>query len=273
MKIYKIETGFFSCDGGANFGIVPKALWQDFYPADEQNFCTMAMRSLLVQTKNKLVLIDAGVGTKHLELMEDYGFRNVIQFEAELQKLGFSCKDVTDVILTHLHFDHCGGCTWIDRNLTLQLTFPNATHWMSEGQWKNMLEPNIREENSYFTADMLPVFNQEKGSLIKEDTKICKEIELKLFSGHTTQQIVPYIKEKERTLVFVSDVIPTAANIPLDWLSAYDVDQITAMEEKKRLLEEAVAENQILVFEHDAYVEAATVGKRLDFEIGEVLRV
>ena len=267
MKLHKIETGFFSADGGAIFGAVPKVLWQKFYPVDESNFCTMAMRSLLVELKDRLVLIDTGVGNKHLDVMSDYGFRDIIQFEMELQKIGFSCKDVTDVILTHLHFDHCGGCTWIDRNFELQLTFPNATHWVSEAQWKNMLNPNLREENAYFMADIMPVFKQEKLKLLTENEWIGNEIELRLFSGHTAGQIVPYLFDKERTFVFVGDVIPTAANIPLDWLSAYDVNQIEAIEGKQKLLEEAVAEKQVLIFQHDAYTECATVRKGRDFEV------
>ncbi len=273
MKLYKIETGFFLSDGGAVFGTVPKILWKNFYSADESNFCSMAMRSLLVQSEDKLILIDAGVGNKHLDIMSNYGFRDIIQFEKELQKIGFSCKDITDVILTHLHFDHCGGCTWIDRNLQLQLTFPNATHWVSEAQWKNMLNPNLREENSYFMADMMPVFKQEKLRLITETERVCKDIELRLFSGHTEGQIVPYIFDQDCTYVFVGDVIPTSANIRLDWLSAYDVDQIKAIEGKQQLLEEAIREKQILIFEHDVCVECATIRKKWDFEIGEILNI
>ena len=273
MKLYKIETGFFLSDGGAVFGTVPKVLWKNFYPADESNFCTMAMRSLLIHLKNKLVLVDTGVGNKHLDVMSDYGFRDIVRFETELQKIGFSCKDVTDVILTHLHFDHCGGCTWIDRNLELQLTFPNAIHWASEAQWKNMLNPNLREENAYFMADMMPVFKQEKLKLITKDEQICKEIELRLFSGHTEGQIVPFIFDRDRTFVFAGDVIPTAANVPLDWLSAYDVNQIEAIEGKQKLLGKAVAEKQILIFEHDVYTECATIRKRQDFEIDEIINI
>ncbi len=267
MKLHKIETGFFSADGGAMFGTVPKVLWEKFYPADKSNFCTMAMRSLLVQLKDRLVLIDTGVGNKHLDIMSNYGFRDIIQFETELKKTGFSCMDITDVILTHLHFDHCGGCTWIDRNFNLQPTFPNAIHWVSEAQWKNMLNPNLREENAYFMADIMPVFKQEKLKLITGNERIGDEIELRLFSGHTEGQIVPYLFDRERTFVFAGDVIPTAANVPLDWLSAYDVNQIAAIEGKQKLLEEAVAEKQILIFEHDAYTEQATVRKGRDFEV------
>jgi len=273
MKIYKIETGFFLSDGGANFGTVPKTVWQHRYPADLANFCTMAMRSLLVVLEDKLVLIDTGVGEKHLEVASDYGFRDIIQFETELQKKGFSCKDVTDVILTHLHFDHCGGCTWIDHNMELQPTFPNATHWVSEAQWKNMLNPNLREANAYFTADMMPVLKREKIRLIAKNERVCKEIELRLFNGHTEGQIVPYLFDESQTFVFAGDVIPTEVNVPLDYLSAYDVDQINAIEGKKRLLEEAVSQKQIIVFEHDAYTEAATVKKEADFGIEQIYKL
>lgn len=273
MKLYKIETGFFSSDGGACFGTVPKAAWQLAYPSVENNLCKMAMRSLLVETDDRLILIDTGVGIKHLDVMGDYGFYDIIRFETELNKLGHSCQDITDVVLTHLHFDHCGGCTWIDQNFQIQLTFPNATHWVSDSQWQNMLQPNIAEEDSIFMADVMEIFKQEKLKTIKEDTNICPEIRLKLFSGHTKDQIVPYIKAKERTFVFVGDVIPTSANVPLKWLSAYDIDQTAALEAKTNILEDATANHHALIFEHDAYTECATVKKGKDWEIDEKIEI
>jgi glyoxylase-like metal-dependent hydrolase (beta-lactamase superfamily II) len=273
MKIFPIITGAFLSDGGANFGVVPKMLWKEFYPADEFNFCNMVMRSLLISTKNKLVLLDTGVGNKHLDVMESYGFRNIINFEKELNAIGYSCNDVTDVVLSHLHFDHCGGCTWIDRNFELQMTFPNATHWASEAQWKNALNPNIAEENSYFLADIMPVFKKEKLRLVTEDTDISKDIKVKLFSGHTEEQLATYIRDKGKTVVFAGDVIPIAANVPLDWLSSYDIDKIKAMEGKQKMLEGAVTEEHILVFVHDAYTECATIEKKQDYVIKEKFRI
>jgi len=273
MKLFKIETGFFSSDGGAYFGSVPKLAWQEAYPADKNNLCKMAMRSILIKTEDKLILIDTGIGIKHLDVMEDYGFYGIIRFEEELNKLGFSCNDVTDVVLTHLHFEHCGGCTWIDSNFQLQLTFPNATHWISDEQWKNMLQPNLAEENSIFMADVMEIFKQNKLKTIKEETTLCEGVTLKLFSGHSIDQIVPYIKTKERTYVFVGDVIPTAANVPLYWLSAYDIDQIAALSGKKAILDEAAKQNQAIIFEHDSYTECATIKKGEDFEIEEKVEI
>jgi glyoxylase-like metal-dependent hydrolase (beta-lactamase superfamily II) len=273
MKIFPIITGSFVNDGGANFGIVPKVLWKDLYPADENNLCNMVMRSLLVSTKRRLVLIDPGVGNKHLDVMENYGFRNVINFETELQKIGFSCNDITDVVLTHLHFDHCGACTYIDRNFELQMTFPNATHWVSEAQWKNALNPNIAESNSYFLADIMPVFKKEKLRFLTEDIAISKEIELKLFDGHTEGQLVAYIRHNDKVILFAGDVIPTAVNIPLDWLSAYDIDNIKAMQGKQKIMEEAVLNKQFIVFVHDAYTECATVSKKQDYQVEKTVAI
>lgn len=260
MKLHKIEAGSFHVDGGAIFGVVPKRVWQKRYPCNDENFCQLNMRCLLIVTGEKRILIDSGTGNKQLEYLKYYGFKGVINFKTELNKLGYSCSDITDVILTHLHFDHCGGCTTynVDRS-KVELTFPNATHWVGKTQWENFLEPNVREGDSYFRENMLAVQEADKLKLVTENQWICPEVEIRLFNGHTVGQLVSYIHSDEKTYVYVGDVIPVAATIPVSWISAYDTYPVTAMNEKKELLDEAVAKQQILFFEHDAYTECCTV--------------
>lgn len=260
MKLYKIETGTFQVDGGAAFGVVPKRVWQKRYPCNDDNFVRLAMRCLLIETGDKLILIDSGTGDKQLEYLKYYDFVGVISFETELNKLGFSCSDITDVIYTHLHFDHCGGSTRYNSDkINIELTFPNATHWVGEAQWKNFLNPNIREGDSYFPENIQPIHDAGKLKLVTENQWLCPDVELRLFNGHTVGQLVSYIHSDEKTYVYVGDVIPIAACLPVAWISAYDTYPITAMEEKKALLDEAAEKKQILFFEHDAYTECCTV--------------
>ena len=260
MKLYKIETGTFHVDGGAAFGVVPKRVWQKRYPCNNDNFVRLAMRCLLIETGDKLILIDSGTGDKQLEYLKYYDFVGVISFETELNKLGFSCSDITDVVYTHLHFDHCGGSTRYNSDKTnIELTFPNATHWVGEAQWKNFLNPNIREGDSYFPENIQPIHDAGKLKLVTENQWLCPDVELRLFNGHTVGQLVSYIHSDEKTYVYVGDVIPIAACLPVAWISAYDTYPITAMEEKKALLDEAAEKKQILFFEHDAYTECCTV--------------
>jgi len=260
MKIHKIEAGSFHVDGGAVFGVVPKRVWQKRYACDEDNFCQLNMRCLLIDTGDKRILIDTGTGDKQLEYLKYYDFKGVINFETELSQLGYHCSDITDVVLTHLHFDHCGGCTqFSDDHSTVELTFPNADHWVGEAQWKNFLAPNIREGDSYFKENMLPVQEAGKLKLVSENQWLCPDVEIRIFNGHTKGQLVSYIHSGVNTYVYVGDVIPIAPTVPVSWISAYDTYPITAMNEKKILLDEAAEKKQILFFEHDAYTECCTV--------------
>lgn len=260
MKLFKIEAGTFKVDGGAAFGVVPKKVWQKRYPCDEENYCTVHMRCLLIDTGDKRILIDAGTGDKQLKYLKYYGFEGVIDFEAELRTLGYNRNDITDVIFTHLHFDHCGGATRYQADLsTVELVFPNATHWVGEAQWNNFLTPNVREGDSYFIENMMPIFDAGKLQLIHETTSLCPGIEMRLFNGHTLGQIVTFIHTGNHTFVYTGDVIPLAANIPLSWVSSYDIFPVSAMAEKKVLLDEVAEKGYILFFEHDAYTECCTV--------------
>ena len=260
MKLIKIEAGTFHVDGGAAFGVVPKKVWQKRYPCDKDNFCTLHMRCLLVDTGERRILIDAGTGDKQLKYLAYYGFKGVIDFESELGNSGYQCSDITDVIFTHLHFDHCGGATRFGADgKSVELVFPNATHWVSQTQWDNFMHPNVRESDSYFAENMMPISTAGKLKLVTENQMVCPELEIRIFNGHTVGQLVSYIHLGTKTLVYVGDVIPLAANVPLSWISSYDVFPLTAMEEKKVLLDEAADKEQILFFEHDAYTECCTV--------------
>lgn len=260
MKLYKIEAGTFHIDGGAAFGVVPKKVWQKRYPCNDENFCIITMRCLLIDTGEKRILIDAGTGDKQLEYLKYYGFEGVISFETELEKNGYKCTDITDVIFTHLHFDHCGGATKYNEDKSkVELVFPNAMHWVGETQWNNFLNPNIREGDSYFAENMMPILEAGRLKLVNENQFVCPDVELRIYNGHTVGQLVSYINLGNQTLVYLGDVIPLAANVPLAWISAYDIHPISAMAEKKILLDEAVEKNQILFFEHDNYTECCTV--------------
>lgn len=260
MKLYKIEAGSFHVDGGAAFGVVPKKVWQKRYPADADNFCKVHMRCMLVEVADRLILIDTGTGDKQLEYLKYYGFEGVINFDDELHKLGFSCNQVTDVVFTHLHFDHCGGATRYNADKSqVELVFPNATHWVGAAQWENFLNPNVREGDSYFKENMLPIFDAGKLKLVSQNEFVVADVELRLFNGHTKGQLAVYINAGTKTFVYCGDVIPLSANVPVAWLSSYDVFPLDAMIDKQKMLTEASAENQILFFEHDAYTECCTV--------------
>jgi glyoxylase-like metal-dependent hydrolase (beta-lactamase superfamily II) len=221
MQLYKIEAGTFHVDGGAAFGVVPKKVWQKRYPCNDENQCNLNMRCLLIATKEKLILIDTGTGNKQLDYLKYYGFEGVVNFETELSKHGYSCANITDVIFTHLHFDHCGGATQYNSDRTsVELVFPNATHWVGEPQWNNFMNPNVREGDSYFPENTLPILQAGKLKLVSENTRICPEVEIRLFDGHTPGQLASYITFNNKTIIYVGDIIPLAANVPLAWISA-----------------------------------------------------
>lgn len=263
MEIELINTGFFYADGGAMFGAIPKTSWSKRYPSNETNGCVLAMRSILVRTpKGRIILIDTGAGDKQLKLLSFYKFYGLTDLGEELQKRGISRNDVTDVVLTHLHFDHCGYVTLENKETgSHDLAFPNAKHWVSESQLQSFIHPHPLEKASFMQENMDLAIKKGVLQLIQDDTWICPEIHLKLYNGHTKGQIAPYIKGKERTYVFAGDVIPLAASVSPHWISAYDTSPMLSYDEKIRMLEEAVKEKQVLFFCHDAYTLSATVKK------------
>ena len=193
MKLYTIETGYFNADGGACFGVVPKRVWKKRYPCDDDNFCRLNMRCLLIDTGDRRILIDTGAGTKQTDYFKLYGMKELIDFEQELPRLGYTCDSITDVILTHLHFDHCGGCTRYGEGKALELTFKNAYYWVSEAQWKNFRTPNVREGDAYFPENMMPVYDAGRLKLVTEPLSLTPDVRLKIFNGHTVGQLVTYI--------------------------------------------------------------------------------
>lgn len=265
MDIQLIDTGFFYADGGAMFGAIPKTAWSRRYPSNEQNGCILAMRSVLVRDDGRIILIDNGAGDKHLKQLGYYNFFDLVDLGEELQKRGVACEEVTDVVLTHLHFDHCGYITRKTQQPGYTLSFPNATHWVSRRQWENFLHPNALEKDSYFIENMQAVAEGGKLRLIDEDTQLCPTVNLRLFDGHTPGQIAPYITTPERTYVFAGDVIPLVASVSPEWISAYDTYPVLSYREKIRMLEEAAREKQALIYCHDAYTRCSTVKKVNDF--------
>ncbi len=262
MEINVIETGYFYADGGAMFGAIPKTAWSRRYASDGQNGCVLAMRSLLIKANDRLVIVDTGSGEKHLKKLAYYRFFKMRNIAEIMQNMGYAPEDVTDVVLTHLHFDHCAGCTYRDTaSGDLKLTFPGAVHWVSRKQWANFCNPHPLERASFFAEDMLPVEFSGNLHLLDAPTSICPGISLHFADGHTPGQIVPYIHNGNETVVFAGDVIPLFANISAGWISAYDISPTDSYNAKMLLLEEAAAERQRIVFCHDAYTVSSCVKK------------
>ncbi|SMO50888.1 Glyoxylase, beta-lactamase superfamily II [Saccharicrinis carchari] len=260
MQLFKIETGNFMADGGAVFGVVPKVMWQKKYPANADNYVNLTMRCLLIKTNNKIVLIDTGLGDKQSDKFFSYHHLNGDDsLYKSLKAINVSYDQVTDVILTHLHFDHCGGAVQKGADGNLLPTFANARYWLSEAQWENFNNPNVREGSVYFKENILPIREAGLLNLIKEDGWLSPQIEMRIFNGHTKGQIIPIIKYHDKTIVYTADLFPVMASIPEAWVAAYDVDPVGSMNEKRAFLKEAVENNYILFFEHDLYNECCTL--------------
>lgn len=261
MKLYPIETGNLKLDGGAMFGVVPKVIWQKKYPADKNNLCNWAMRSLLIVDGDRKILIDNGIGDKQDEkFFKHYYLNGDDTLEKSLAKYSYTPDDITDVVLSHLHFDHCGGGVKYNEDKTrLELVFKNATYWTSEQQWNWANNPNRRERASFLKENILPM--QETGNLrlIKKSTEIFPDFYVELFYGHTEGQVIPFIKINKHTLVFMADLLPSTAHIPLPYVMSYDIYPLISINEKEKFLNEAVENNYILFFEHDLYNECCTV--------------
>ncbi len=262
MKIFSLENGSFKLDGGSMFGVVPKVLWQKVYPADENNLVELATRSMLVEDGDRIILMDNGIGDKLDErFLKHYFLKKDTKLESSLAKKGYKPEDITDVIMTHLHFDHCGGGVKIDENGQAQLAFPNATYHVGRRQWENAMNPNAREKSSFFKENLMPI--QESGHLhfIEINSWLTENVELRLFNGHTNGQIIPFVHHADQVIVFTGDLIPAAANVTLAWITAFDMEPKTALEEKKQFLDEAVENNYILFFEHDIFQECCSLKK------------
>jgi len=242
MQLHVLNTGFFKLDGGAMFGVVPKTIWQKTNPADESNMCSWAMRSLLIEDGNRLILIDTGIGDKQSEkFFSHYYLFGNDTLHGNLAKLGFKADDVTDVILTHLHFDHCGGAiTWNERKDGYRPVFKNATYWSSALHWDWAVKPNPREKASFLSENILPI--QESGQLkfIGRNGDFTPEalpnIDIRFVDGHTESMMIPQISYKGKTIVFMADLLPSIGHIPLPYVMGYDTRPLITISEKAAFL-------------------------------------
>lgn len=276
MKIYPIETGNFKLDGGAMFGVVPKSLWQKTNPADSNNMIDIAARSLLIEDGTRLILIDTGLGNKQSDKFFSYYYQwGNHTLDKSLAEIGFHPDDITDVFMTHLHFDHCGGSIeWNKDKTNYQPAFKNATFWTNENHWQWATESNVREKASFLKENLMPM--QESGQLkfiSQIDTSFLSSSELgfgiHFVDGHTEKMMLPHITYKGKTLIFVADLIPTVGHIPVPYVMGYDTRPLLTINEKASFLEKAVSEEFLLFFEHDAHNEICTLqrtekGVRLD---------
>ncbi|PIB31299.1 MBL fold metallo-hydrolase [Maribacter sp. 4U21] len=280
MEIFPVETGNFKLDGGAMFGVVPKTIWQKTNPADANNLIDIAARSLLIEDGKRLILIDTGMGNKQSDKFFSYYYRwGHFSLDNSLKKLGFHRDDITDVFMTHLHFDHCGGCIqWNSDRTGYEPAFKNARFWTNENHWKWATEPNAREKASFLKENLLPM--EESGQLkfiglpnTNSDLAFKEQSELnfgiRFVDGHTEKQMLPQIKYKGKIIVFVADLIPTVGHIPLPYVIGYDTRPLLTLSEKELFLNKAVENEIYLFFEHDAHNELCTLkqtekGVRLD---------
>ena len=261
MNLYTINTGNFKLDGGAMFGVVPKVIWNKLNPADENNLCTWAMRCLLVEDGNRLILIDNGIGQKQeAKFMQHYYLHGDDSLDKSLATHGFSRNDITDVFLTHLHFDHCGGSIE-KKGEHLVPAFANATYWSNRSHWNWATTPNDREKASFLKENIEPI--QQSGQLKwideVEGVAFSENIQVRFVNGHTAAMMLPQIKYRGRQIIFMADLLPSAAHIPIPYVMAYDTTPLTTLKEKKAFLEEAQRGNYILFFEHDPQIECCTL--------------
>ncbi len=262
MQIYTIRAENFKMDGGACFGVVPKSIWSKYVEPDENNMIKASNRCLLVKTEKKLILFDCGMGNKQdQKYFDNFYVFGPETLENSIKKLGFSFDGITDVVFTHLHFDHCGGAVrYADAEKTkTELVFKNAFYHCSKAQWNWAVEPNAREKASYFRENFIPILESGKLHLIDNELEFGKNIHFRFFNGHTEGQIVPIIDYNGNKIVFAADFIASSAHVPLAYIPSYDVQPLISLKEKENFLKEAVSNNYILVFEHDYDNEACTL--------------
>ena len=268
MKLYSINTGYFKLDGGAMFGVVPKSIWNKINPADENNMCSWALRSLLIEDGKRLILIDTGMGNKQdVKFFGHYYLHGDDTLDKSLAKYGFHRDDITDVFLTHLHFDHCGGSISKEGE-KLTSAFKNAVYWSNEQHWDWAVNPNEREKASFLKENILPI--KESGQLKfisvaktgdnkPEETSFSENFSIRFVNGHTQAMMLPQIAYNGKTIVYMADLLPSQGHIPIPYVMAYDMYPLTTLNEKKSFLKEAEENNYILFFEHDPVHECCNL--------------
>lgn len=260
MELHVIETGNLKLDGGAMFGVVPKTIWGKVYPSDENNLCNWSMRCLLVVDGERKILIDNGIGNKQDEkFLKHYHLNGDATLEGSLAKAGYTCDDITDMVLTHLHFDHCGGSIKKTGQDQYEPAFRNATYWISKPQWEWAVHPNRREKASFLRENILPIGDSGQLRLVEKEEEIFPGFRLSFYNGHTEGQMIPHIRYKDRTIVFMADLLPSTAHVPLPYVMAYDTRPLLTLQEKEKFFAEATANNYILFLEHDLYNECCTI--------------
>jgi len=260
MKLHSFNIVNFKIDGGAMFGVVPKIMWNKVYPADENNLIPLALRSMVVESNDRVILIDNGIGEKQ----SDKFFSHVHKFEGEgliegLANRGYKPEDITDVILTHLHYDHCGGGVKLNEDGSLGLTFPKAKYHISRAQWEWAMNPNSREADSYLPENLLPIRDLGALNLIEKEGELIPGVYLRFFNGHTRGQILPIITYKDKTIAFVADLFPFRAHLPLPYIMSYDVEPLITLKEKELFLDEALKGDYIFHYQHDYYSACSRV--------------
>ena len=266
MKIYPIEAGNFKLDGGAMFGVVPKTIWNKTNPADENNLIDIAARCMLIEGGNRLILIDTGMGNKQSEkFFGYYSLWGNHSLDKSLAKYGFHRDDVTDVFMTHLHFDHCGGSVnWNATKTGYEVAFKNAKFWTNDNHWEWAIKPNAREKASFLSENILPILESGQLNFIKRpesDFGISDELGFGIFyvNGHTEKMMLPHIEYRDKTIVFCADLIPTAGHLPIPYVMGYDTRPLLTLPEKTKFLNAAVEKNYYLWLEHDAHNQIITV--------------
>lgn len=268
MNLYSVNHGHFKLDGGAMFGVVPKSIWNELNPADENNMCSWALRSLLIEDDNRLILVDTGMGDKQSEKFFGYYYlHGDDNLDKNLAALGFHRDDITDVFLTHLHFDHCGGAI-MRSGEQLVPAFKNAVYWSNSDHWKWATEPNPREKASFLKENILPI--QQSGQLQMIGNRISNKasldiaafsayMQVRFADGHTDAMMLPQLSYKGRTIVYMADLLPSLGHLPLPYVMAYDTRPLITMTEKESFLQEALDNEYILFFEHDPVNECCTL--------------
>jgi len=261
VKLHTINTGYFKLDGGAMFGVVPKTLWNKLNPADENNMCSWALRCLLVEEGNRLILIDNGCGDKQSEkFFAFYYMHGDDTLEKSLNKAGYTFDDITDVFLTHLHFDHCGGSVkWNKDRIGYETSFKNATYWSNEQHWEWAVYPNARERASFLKENILPIRESGQLKFLKDGDQLFEGFKVMCVYGHTEAMMLPIINYKGRTIVYCADLFPSAAHIPLPYIMGYDVRPLVTLEEKTKFLDTAAKNDYIFFFEHDRTIECCNL--------------